>query len=74
MYPVKPEGCQPTASWPGEFCKIAASLIPKDFHIQQGEKEANPIVFVLDPGSQLAKQLHEAGTVVIDDIEDKNMK
>jgi hypothetical protein len=52
---------------PGEFCKIAASLIPKDFHIQQGEKEATPVAFVLDPTSQLAKQLHEAGSIELDD-------
>jgi hypothetical protein len=57
---------------PGEFCKIAASLIPKDFHIQQGEKEANPIAFVLDASSQLAQQLHEAGSVVIDDLQEPN--
>jgi hypothetical protein len=52
---------------PGEFCKIAASLIPKDYHVTQGKEEANPVAFVLDASSQLAKQLHEAGSVIIDD-------
>jgi hypothetical protein len=56
---------------PAEFVKMVAQLVPKDYHIQQSmDERTNPIAFVLDPTSALAQQLHEAGSVVIDDLQE----
>ena len=46
---------------PSEFCKVAASLIPKDFHIQQSMVEQPGISIVIDPASNLAGTLRTAG-------------
>ena len=49
---------------PAEFIKVAASLIPKDFHIQQSAAEMPKMSFAIDPNSELGKNLIEAGAVL----------
>ena len=49
---------------PAEFCKVAASLIPRDFHIQQTMMEKPEISICLDLESELAKGLRASGAVV----------
>ena len=49
---------------PAEFVKVAASLIPKDFHIQQSAAEMPKISIAIDPTSELGKQLIEGGAVL----------
>ena len=39
-------------------------------HLNVTEKKAQPVAFVLDPSSQLAKQLHDAGSVIIEQDDD----
>ena len=46
---------------PADFVKVAASLIPRDFHIQQSVEDKPQISFVVDPDSSLAKRLGNAG-------------
>jgi hypothetical protein len=48
---------------PSEFVKIAAGLIPKDFHIQQAVAEHPVISIAIDPLSDLAKRLQNAGSM-----------
>lgn len=45
---------------PADFVKVAASLIPKDFHIQQSVLEQPSLSVALDPDSALAKRLGKA--------------
>ena len=49
---------------PAEFIKVAASLIPKDFHIQQSAAEKPKMSIVWDPDSELGKKLIEGGAVL----------
>jgi len=47
---------------PAEFIKVAASLIPKDFHVQQTAVEKPGISVLLTPGmSGLAQRFREHG-------------
>ena len=46
---------------PAEFVKVAASLIPRDFHIQQSTKEQPRIQIMLPSDSGIAKQLADSG-------------
>lgn len=58
---------------PAEFIKVAAGLIPKDFHIQQTTDERpKGISIALTPGmSKLAEKFRDAGVDVEDLSETK---
>jgi hypothetical protein len=51
------------AERPSEFVKIAASLIPKNFHIQQAVAEQPVISIAIDPLSDLTKRVENAGSM-----------
>ena len=51
---------------PAEFIKVAASLIPKDFHIQQSAAETPKISIAIDPNSGLGKSLLASGSAELE--------
>jgi len=54
------------AEKPGEFCKMVAQLIPKDFHIQQSTAEKSTLSISLPNNPRLVQRLKDTGVLTED--------
>lgn len=51
------------AEKPSEFVRVAAQLVPRDYHIEQSNTEQPRIEIAIDPNSELATRLRDAGAI-----------